>query len=262
MGGVTGVMFAVVPFDWQATDTYFVVAHFHYVLVGGFLFPTMAALYFWLPKMNGKLLDERLGQWNFWLMFIGFNLTFFPMHILGLLGMPRRVYTYQPGLGWDWLNLTATIGSFVLAAGLLMFVVNFFWSQKHGQPAGENPWQADGLEWGTTSPPPPYNFRDIPFVHSRHPLWESPLPAGGQGGWRDPSDPHEYETLGTTWLEAEPDAILLMSGDSAWPLVLALGLLVTFCGLAASLYFVAGAGLVVAVAAMIGWNWPSEQIGE
>jgi cytochrome c oxidase subunit I len=256
MGGVTGVMFAVVPFDWQATDTYFVVAHFHYVLVGGFLFPTFAALYYWLPKMTGWLLNERLGKWNFWTMFVGFNLTFFPMHILGLLGMPRRVYTYQPGLGWDWLNLLATIGSFVLAAGIFIFVINFFWSRKHGAEAGDNPWRADGLEWTISSPPPPYNFRTTPLVQSRHPLWESPPPNVGPVAWSDPTDPFVKENLGTSWLEAEPESTIKMPAESAWPLVLALGLLVTFSGLAASLYFVAVAGLVAVVAAIIGWIWP------
>src|SRR5579859_1171658 len=262
MGGVTGVMFAAVPFDWQATDTYFVVAHLHYVLVGGFLFPTFAGLYYWLPKMTGKLLNERLGKWNFWLMFIGFNLTFFPMHILGLLGMPRRVYTYEPGLGWDWLNLLATIGSFVLAVGLLLFVINYFWSRKNGLPAGDNPWRADGLEWSISSPPPSYNFREIPVVQARHPLWEAPPPSVGPVGWRDPTDPYRHETIGTGWLEAEPESTLKMPGDSAWPLVLALGLLVTFSGLASSLYFVSLAGLVVVVAAIIGWLWPGEEVKE
>jgi cytochrome c oxidase subunit I+III len=262
MGGVTGVMFAVVPFDWQATDTYFVVAHFHYVLMGGFLFPTFGALYFWMPKMTGKLLNEGLGKWNFWLMFLGFNLTFFPMHILGLLGMPRRVYTYQPGLGWEGLNMLATIGAFVLTAGLLLFVVNYFWSQKNGQPAGDNPWRADGLEWSISSPPPPYNFRTIPLVQSRHPLWEAPPPTVGPAAWRDPTNPYHHETIGTSWLEAEPEATLDMPHDSAWPLLLALGLLVTFSALAASLYFVALAGLVVVVAAMIGWVWPTHEGNE
>lgn len=172
IGGLSGVMTAVIPFDWQVTDTYFVVAHLHYVLVGANVFPVFAGLYYWFPKMTGRLLDERLGRWNFWLMFIGFNLGFFPMHIAGLLGMPRRVYTYQAGIGWDTANLIETIGVYMLALGILVFFVNLMRSRRHGDRAGGNPWGANTLEWATPSPPPAYNFRAIPVVKGRDPLWE------------------------------------------------------------------------------------------
>lgn len=172
IGGVTGVMFAVVPFDQQITDSYFVVAHFHYVLIGGMVFPLFGAFYYWLPKMTGRLLSEGLGVWNFWVMFIGFNLAFFPMHIAGLLGMPRRYYTYLPGLGFEVPNMLSTVGAFLFAFGILLFVINWLWSLNNGAEAGDNPWEAGTLEWATSSPPPPYNFRIIPTVQSAYPLWE------------------------------------------------------------------------------------------
>src|SRR5581483_9483667 len=218
IGGLTGVMFAAIPFDQQVTDTYFVVAHFHYVLFGGAVFPILAGLFYWGPKMSGRLLDERLGQINFWLVFIGFNLTFFPMHVSGLLGMPRRVYTYPDGLGWDGLNLVSTIGSYVLAMGILAFVVNFFWSRSMGEPAGDNPWLAGTLELAISSPPPPYNFHVIPTVASAYPLWDT------HAEYRhellpDPEKMHR-ETVGTTVLEADPQAILNFPEDSPWPFIL------------------------------------------
>ena len=192
-------------------------------------------------------------------MFIGFNLTFFPMHIAGLLGMPRRVYTYQPGLGWDWLNLLETIGAYILAAGILVFIWNWFASLRGGQLAGDNPWGANTLEWATTSPPPAYNFRTIPMVHSRDPLWEPGAPAAvaGPNAWDDPTNPYAHETLGTGLLEAEPESALHMPHDSLWPLVLAFGLLVVFSGLLLNLLLIALAGLLLALAAGIGWLWPA-----
>ncbi|HZT17857.1 MAG TPA: cytochrome c oxidase subunit I, partial [Dongiaceae bacterium] len=178
IGGVSGVMTAVVPVDWQLTDTYFVVAHLHYVLIGINLFGVLGALYYWFPKFTGRMLNETLGRLNFWLVFIGFNVAFFPMHLAGLFGMPRRIYTYPRGLGWDSLNLVETIGAFILAAGILVLLVNVARSLRRGAIAGPNPWDAPTLEWAVPSPPPPYNFVVIPSVASRHPLWEARLSEG------------------------------------------------------------------------------------
>src|SRR5207248_8022426 len=162
LGGITGAMLAVMPFDWQVTDSYFVVAHFHYVLNGAVVFPIFGAIYFWMPKMTGRMLNEPLGTASFWVMFVGFNLAFFPMHILGFLGMPRRVYTYQSGLGWDHLNLIVTIGGGLFAVGTGLTLLNWVVSRWRGPPAGDDPWEGDTLEWATTSPPPHYNFGAIP----------------------------------------------------------------------------------------------------
>src|SRR3954469_12386143 len=182
LGGITGVMVAVLPFDWQVHDSYFVVAHFHYVLNGAVVFPIFGALYYWLPKMTGRLLNERLGKISFWVMFVGFNLSFFPMHILGFLGMPRRIYTYPAGLGWDALNLIISVGGVVFGLGTGLTLFNIIWSRRRGAPAGDNPWGADSLEWATTSPPQHYNFDAIPVVASRHPLWDQvPLPEAHSG---------------------------------------------------------------------------------
>jgi len=172
LGGLTGVMLATAPWDWQVTHSYFVVAHFHYVLLGGTLFAIMAGLYYWFPKMTGRLMSERLGRWHFWLMFFGFNLTFGPMHIAGMLGMPRRIYTYRPGFGWETWNMLATMGAFILAASLAIFFWNLIVSWRRGKPAGDDPWDAWTLEWATTSPPAPYNFEALPPVRSRRPLWD------------------------------------------------------------------------------------------
>ena len=174
MGGITGVHFSLVPIDQRTTDTYYVVAHFHYVLVGGSFMAVLAALYYWFPKMSGRMLSETLGKWHFWLTMIGFNLTFFPMHIVGLLGMPRRVYTYPDEPGWGWLNLTETVGAFILAASIILFLWNIWRSLRHGEIAGDNPWDAPTLEWATSSPPPVYNFATIPPVPitSGYPLWD------------------------------------------------------------------------------------------
>ncbi len=176
IGGLNGIALAVVPVDYQLTDTYFVVSHLHYVLFGGTAFGVFAGLYYWFPKMTGKLLNERLGQVHFWLMLIGVNLTFFPMHILGLLGMPRRIYTYPDNLGWNDLNLLATIGAFTIATAILVFLWNFVISLRSGQPAGTDPWDAFTLEWDTDSPPKPYNFPVLPIVRSRRPFYDKKNP--------------------------------------------------------------------------------------
>jgi cytochrome c oxidase subunit I len=170
IGGITGIFLAVFPVDWQLNDTYFVVAHFHYVLMGGAVFTVFAGVYYWYPKMTGRLLSESLGKASFWLMFIGFNATFFVQHALGLSGMPRRIYTYQPGLGWSTYNLISTIGSYILGVGVLLTVINIYRSLTKGQIAGPDPWKGNTLEWFTTSPPPVNNFDEVPRVRSVEPM--------------------------------------------------------------------------------------------
>ena len=172
IAGLTGIMLAVAPFDWQLGNSYFVVAHFHYVIVGAILFALFGAFYYWFPKMSGRMYNERLGKWHFWLFLIGFHLTFDFMHIPGLLGMPRRIYTYEPGRGWDIWNLIITVGVFFQAAGILVFVCNLLWSRIRGPVCTGDPWDAWTLEWSTSSPPPEYNFAAIPVVRSRRPLWD------------------------------------------------------------------------------------------
>ena len=182
--GLTGIMLSVVPFDWQLEDSYFVVAHFHFVLIGGLIFTLFGALYYWFPKATGRMLSERLGRWHFWLFTIGFNLTFLTMHIPGMLGMARRIYTYPADRGWDVLNLVTTLGVPLQAVAVLLFVVNIVMSLRRGAPAGNDPWDAWTLEWATSSPPPPYNFAVVPPVSSRRPLWDLKHPD-------DPDGPHE-----------------------------------------------------------------------
>jgi cytochrome c oxidase subunit 1 len=170
LGGITGIFLAVFPVDWQLNDTYFVVAHFHYTIFGGAIFPIFAGLYYWFPKMTGRLLNERVGKLSFWLVFIGFNVTFFVQHALGLSGMPRRIYTYQPGVGWSTYNLISTVGSFILGAGVLVTIGNVVSSLKRGRRAGSDPWKGNTLEWFVPSPPPVNNFDVIPRVRSVEPM--------------------------------------------------------------------------------------------
>ncbi|MCE7984614.1 MAG: cytochrome ubiquinol oxidase subunit I [Caldilinea sp. CFX5] len=262
LGGITGVMVGVMPFDWQVHDSYFVVAHLHYVLIGGVTFPIFAALYYWIPKFYGKMLNERLGQWNFWLLFIGFNITFFPMHILGLLGMPRRVYTYPEGFGWDIYNLIATVGSFILALGVAVFLVNLLYSLRWGEDASANPWEADSLEWSMPSPPANYGYAELPVVQSRHPLWEQDdVFAGparvnrlleGLQGW-----PLTWRAaLTTTLLDAKPVEVFRVSGPSIWPLVTATGLILIFAAEIFSLRVLVFMGAFATIVGLFGWHWP------
>ncbi|HWT31423.1 MAG TPA: cbb3-type cytochrome c oxidase subunit I, partial [Propylenella sp.] len=251
MGGLTGVMVASVPLDWQAHDTYFVVAHFHYVLIGGAVFPLLGAVYYWFPKIAGRMLNERLGRWNFWLAFIGFNVAFFPMHILGLRGMPRRVYTYQAELGWTDLNLLASAGGLLFAASFALLLWNVARSLVKGAPAGENPWDAGTLEWATSSPPGVYNFTKIPVVTHREPLWAErgalPVVSGLAVDKR--------QMLVTTLTEARPDIRENTPEPSIWPLLSALAVGVAFILSIFTPWAVVWGGLVVAVT-LIGWFWP------
>jgi cytochrome c oxidase subunit 1 len=172
IAGLTGIMLGAAPFNWQLSGSYFVVAHFHYVIVGGILFSLFGAFYYWYPKMTGRMLNQTLGRWHFWLFLIGFHMTFDIMHIPGILGMPRRIYTYEPGRGWEQLNLMVSIGAFIQTVAVLCFVVNLIWSYFRGRPAGNDPWDAWTLEWSVSSPPPVYNFAVLPEVMSRRPLWD------------------------------------------------------------------------------------------
>jgi cytochrome c oxidase subunit I len=262
IGGVSGFMTAAVPLDWQLTDTYFVVAHLHYVLLGINVFPVVGGVYYWFPKVTGRLMDERLGKWSFWVMFIGFNLGFFPMHISGLLGMPRRVYTYPSGMGWDTSNMITSVGSFMFAVGVLIFLVNLLRSLRRGAPSGPNPWNAATLEWSMPSPPPPYNFVVIPYIGSRHPLWEKQLQEGSdesslrEGMLLD----HGRETVGTSPFDADPDIILRMPGDSLAPFLLALAGAVFFAGLLLHNWTVTGIGLAGTALAILAWLWPRTKL--
>jgi cytochrome c oxidase subunit 1 len=172
LGGLTGIMLAAAPFNFQVTDTYFVVGHFHWVLIGGTVFGAFSGIFYWYPKVTGRMPSERLAKWQFWLLLIGFILTFGPMHVSGLLGMPRRIFTYSPNYPWAIWNQLSTIGALIQAPSFLIFVINILWSLKHGKPAGDDPWDAWTLEWATASPPPSYNFETIPEVRSRRPLWD------------------------------------------------------------------------------------------
>jgi cytochrome c oxidase subunit 1 len=187
IGGISGISHASPPSDLQQTDTYYIVAHFHYVLFGGSIMGIFAGIYHYFPKMYGRMMDEKLGTWHFWITFIAFNLTFFPMHFAGMLGMPRRIYTYAAGQGWDTFNMLSSIGAFLMVPMMLLFLYNFFKSKKSGQPVGDNPWDAATLEWSIPSPPPEYNFAQIPMVSSRYPLWDLTHPE------RTSEIPHTHE---------------------------------------------------------------------
>ncbi len=266
LGGITGVMIASVSFDIQVHDTYFIVAHFHYVLLGGVVFPIFAGLYWWFPKIFGPMLGERLGRWHFWLFTVGFNLTFFPMHILGFQGMPRRVYTYLPELEWSPLNLLATFGVFFMVAGMSVFIVNVALTLARGRNAEPNPWGADTLEWAAASPPPQFNFRYLPVVGGRHPLWEEPSPVSEDMGpdfaWRAPlADVRkgQRETVVTSSLDARPQFRMLLPAPTAWPMWTAAG--VTIGTLGAVMHPApALLGMLLTAVGLVGWNWPEKDV--
>ena len=251
IGGFTGVMIASVPFDQVVHDTYFIVAHFHYVLIGGAVFPLFGAFYYWFPKFTGRRLSERLGRWNFWLFFIGVNATFFPMHQLGFEGMPRRVYTYLAETGWGDLNLLATAGAVMIAASVLVFLANVALSLRTGELAGDSPWGADTLEWAASSPPRPYNFPLAPVVDGHAPLWRHPGQLPALAGLR--TDVHEV--LVTTLLDAEPDSRHRHPRPTVWPLLTALATTVLFVTLIFTPWAVV-IGLPLLFLALLGWAWP------
>jgi cytochrome c oxidase subunit I len=266
IGGVSGFMTGSVPVDWQLHDTYFVVAHLHYVLIGINLFPVIGALYFWFPKFSGRLLNETLGKWSFWTSFTGFNVAFLPMHLTGLLGMPRRIYTYPPHMGWDVLNMITSVGAFIFATGILLTFINVLISLRSGRIAGPNPWDAPTLEWSIPSPPPPYNFAVLPTVASRHPLWEQRL--GDSHGTSKLDEgftlDDKRETIGTTALDSEPDVILKMPFDSPAPFILTVGTSLIFAGMLipSRLWILTAVGCLIAIAAVLIWLWPERDLGQ
>ena len=260
IGGITGVMTAMVPFDWQVHDSYFVVAHFHYVLVGGVVFPIFAGLYHWYPKVTGRMTSPALGHAAFWFTFLGFNLTFFPQHIVGMLGMPRRVYTYAEGLGWEIHNLLSTAGYVVLTVGILVMITDFLMSRANGAPAGDDPWEGDSLEWATTSPPPTYNFPYLPVVHSRSPMWDDRTPE--RGGHidlvEDPLD-EGREVFTTSALDATPDAVLRMPTPSYLPLLAALALTAAVVSMLVEVYVGWVVGIAILGLILAAWLWTSPE---
>jgi cytochrome c oxidase subunit I+III len=256
IGGLSGIMFVAIPFDQQVTDTYFVIAHFHYIIFGAAVFPIFGGMHFWFPKVTGKMPFERPGQVAFWILFVGTNLLFFPMHIVGLLGMPRRQYTYPSGLGWSAYNLAETIGGFVTLAGILVLFGNLVWSYFRGAEAGPDPWHGPTLEWTTSSPPPEYNFPVAPKVTSAYPNWDE----------RDREEDRRKLERGVLVLEqgheqpssSPADAnfaeIVDMPHDSPWPITLALALSLVFTMLVIGKFAVAGVMAVLCVLALVGWH--------
>lgn len=267
LGGLTGVMVAVIPFDLQAHDTHFIVAHLHYVLIGGFVFPALAGLYYWLPHATGRRHVNHLAHTAFWFIFLGMNTTFLPMHLTGLLGMPRRVHTYDTGMGWDALNLVSSVGGFLLAIGFALVLIDIIQHVRFAPISPRNPWKAGTLDWAMPTPPTAYNFASLPTVTSREPVHDDPtLPAtlaGGSGLLCSPRDGWRV-TLGVSPLNGAPDQVLLLPGPSWSPLLTALACAVFFVSFLFKVYALAVVGLVAIIVAAWLWLWDSgrrEDIG-
>ncbi|MCR6502005.1 cytochrome c oxidase subunit I [Shinella sp. CPCC 101442] len=262
IGGLTGVMVALVPFDWQAHDTYFIVAHLHYVLIGGMLFPVVAGIYYYYPLLNARKLSDRLGKIAFWLMFIGFNVAFFPMHLAGLRGMPRRVFTYPADIGWDWFNLISTIGAFIFAAGVALVVIDVL-RPKHRQPKEEaNPWNAGTLEW-ISEPEEKWGVRSIPIIKSRYPIWDQPgliedIKAG-RFYLPDVKD-GARETLVTSVLDAEPIQCLRVGGTSTLTIIAAFSLGGVFVALTFHWWITTIVCALMTITAIIAWLWTGTSV--
>ncbi len=256
LGGLSGITVAAIPFDQQVHDSYYIIAHFHFVIFGAAVFPILGGMYFWFPKVTGRMYHEGVGKLSFWLTFLGTFVTFFPMHIVGILGMPRRNYTYPPGLGWSFLNALETIGSYVLAIGLVMIVVNLAVSLFRGKPAGNDPFEGDTLEWSTSSPPPPYNYPVIPTVSSPYPMWDkddrkrdNQRLDRGEGLLE-----RGHETPASTVQDARWDEILSMPSHSLWPPVSALMLAGVFAMLLLAHYWIAVGFVAAGGLTLIGWH--------
>ncbi len=262
IGGLTGVMVAVLPFDWQVHDSYFIVAHLHYVLIGGMVMPVFAALYYWLPLLNGHRMSERLARWVFGMVFGGFHLAFFPMHIAGMLGMPRRVYTYDAGLGWEWPNLLSSIGAAVLAAGVLLLAFDVVRTCRRPQRDHGNPWRAPSLEW---VPSESYGTRSIAQVGTRWPLWQQPglaeqLTAGQH--WLPGTATGQRETLVTSVRRAEIRHLIVLPGPGWWPVLGALGTAGFFLLLTVKWMAIAFAFGGLAVVSVVAWMWQSDRLAQ
>ncbi len=254
IGGMTGIMVASVPIDLQLHDTYFVFAHLHYVLIGGAVFPLLGAWYYWFPKLTGRMLSERLGRWQFALIFVGFHVAFFPMHLLGLEGMPRRVYTYPEALGWGAMNLVATLGGAMIAVSVLLLVINMVLSLRHGVAAGRDPWHAGTLEWATESPPASPNFIAIPIIGARDPLWEPGEVRGRVSGLSI----EDRELIVTTVQDAAPDHRTTFPTPSIWPFVSAVAVTAMFLGTVFTPWALVWGSVPIAIAVTT-WFWPTRE---
>ena len=272
IGGLTGVMVALVPFDWQAHDTYFVVAHLHYVLIGGMFFPIVAGIYYYFPFVTGKTLSDAWGKFAFWLMFVGFNTAFFPMHFAGLRGMPRRVFTYPEEFGWEWFNLISTIGAFIFAAGVATFIIDIFRPKSEPKKRNLNPWNSGTLEW-TNDPAESWGMRSVPIINSRYPLWDQPnLQADIEAGrfYLPDARSGKRETLVTSVLDAKPIQCLRVGGVSYITIIAAMALGGVFIALTFHWWIATIVFAIITFIAIICWLWtgtaqipeyPEEDVG-